>query len=115
MINNFMIRIRCRGRILLVNPDKIRWVQGAQKSVKLHFDGASCVLKNSLENMEEQLYCYDFVRIHRCTIVNVSHIRELRQWSRGTLLVFLQDGTQLLLSKSYRAHFLKHLRRKIIE
>jgi two-component system LytT family response regulator len=115
MINNLMIRIDCKGRTLLVNPDNIRWVQGARKSVTLYFDGESCVLRNSLESMEAQLICYDFVRIHRCTIVNVSHIRELRQWFRGTLLVFLQDGTKLLLSKSYRSHFLKHLRRKIIK
>jgi DNA-binding LytR/AlgR family response regulator len=115
MINNRMKPIRCHGGILLVDPDKISWVKAARNSVKVHFDGQLCFLKSSLECLERQLNSSNFVRIHRCTIVNVNCIRELRHWLRGTFQVFLEDGTQLLLSKSYRINFFKHLRLRHIE
>ncbi len=105
-----MIPIRCHEGILLVDPDKISWVKAARNSVKVHFDGQVCSLKSSLECVEQQLYSSNFVRIQRCTIVNVNCIRELRHWLRGTFQVHLEDGTQLLLSKSYRMNFFKQLR-----
>jgi two-component system LytT family response regulator len=102
MIDNRVMAIRCNGRILLVNSEKISWVEAARNSVRLHLDGECYVLRSSLDRMEQQLNGGDFVRIHRCTIVNVNHIRELRHYLRGTYQVLLQDGTQLLLSRTYR-------------
>ena len=102
--------IRCRELILRVNRDKISWVQAARNSVRVHLDGESIILKSSLYRIEQQLHSGNFVRIHRSTIINVNHIRELRYWLRGAFQVFLQDGTQLLLSKRYRISFFKHLR-----
>src|SRR5262245_57900847 len=102
--------IRSRGLILRVNTDKISWVQSAQNSVKVHLNGESIILKTSLNKIEQQLNDGNFIRIHRCTIINVNRIRELKYWLRGSFQVFLQDGTQLLLSKSYRMNFFNFLR-----
>ena len=102
--------IRSGGVILRVNTDKISWVQAAGNSVRVHLNGESVILKRPLNKIEQQLNDGNFVRIHRGTIINVNRIRELRHWLRGTFKVFLQDGTQLLLSKSYRRNFFNFLR-----
>jgi two-component system LytT family response regulator len=102
MIDNRVMAIRSNGRILLVNSDQISWVEAARNSVRIHLGEESYLLKSSLDRMEQQLNGGEFVRIHRCTIVNLNHIRELRHWLRGTYQVFLQDGTKLLLSRGYR-------------
>lgn len=104
-----MIPIRCNGGVLFINPGKISCIQATRKWVKVDFDGESCVLKSSLDIMEQQLKDSEFVRIHRRTIVNVNRIRELRSWLRGSFQVFLQDGTQLLLSKKYRINVFRLL------
>ena len=105
---NFIV-IRSSGLILRVDTEKISWVQAARDSVRIHFSGESIILKSSLNQVEQQLNDGNFVRIHRGAIINVNRIRELRHWLRGTFKVFLQDGTQLLLSKSYRKNFFNFL------
>jgi len=105
-----VVVIRSRGLILRVNTDKISWVQAAKNSVAVHLNGEAIILKSTLFQIEQQLNDGNFVRIHRGTIINVNRIRELKHWVRGTFKVFLQDGTQLLLSKSYRRNFFNFLR-----
>lgn len=101
--------IRSSRLILRVNTDKISWVQAARNSVTVHLNDESIILKSSLNKIEKQLNDGNFVRIHRGTIINVNRIRELRHWLRGTFQVFLQDGTQLLLTKNYRRNFFNFL------
>ena len=57
----------------------------------------------TLQEYEEQLDPARFARIHRATIVNLDFVRELRPWFRGDYLVQLTDGTELKLSRHYRA------------
>lgn len=102
--------IRSSALILRVNTDKISWVQAARNSVKVHLNGESIILKSSLNKIEQQLNDGTFIRIHRYTIINVNCIRELKYGLRGSFQVFLMDGTQLLLSKSYRMNFFNFLR-----
>jgi two-component system, LytTR family, response regulator len=102
--------IRSSGLILRVNTDEISWVQAARNSVRIHLNGESIILKSSLNKIEQQLNDGNFIRIHRYSIINVNRIRELKYWLRGSFQVFLEDGTQLLLSKSYRMNFFNFLR-----
>jgi two-component system LytT family response regulator len=107
--SDFVI-IRSNGLILRVNTAEIRWVQAGRNSVTVYLNGESIVLKSSLNKIEQELNDGNFIRIHRYTIINVNQIRELKHWLRGSFQVFLQDGTQLLLSKRYRMNFFRFLR-----
>jgi len=44
-----------------------------------------------------------FVRIHRSAIVNAERVKELRPRDKGEYTVVLNDGTELKLSRNYRA------------
>ncbi len=46
-----------------------------------------------------------FIRIHRSRIVNVDRVREIHPWSHGDQLLVLQDGTELWMSRRYRARW----------
>jgi two-component system LytT family response regulator len=52
--------------------------------------------------LETQLDPNRFVRIHRCSIVNVERIKQLQPWFRGDYLVLLNNGPELKMSRSYR-------------
>jgi DNA-binding LytR/AlgR family response regulator len=62
------------------------------------------MLRETMTAMMERLDPGRFVRIHRCTIVNLEYVRELRSLCGGGYTVFMRDGTQLALSRTYRSN-----------
>jgi two-component system, LytTR family, response regulator len=78
------------------------WMEAARNSVRIHLRTESIVLKSSLDRILNEIDGGTFVRIHRGTIVNIFHIRELCHWLRGTYRVILTDRTDLLMSRTYR-------------
>jgi two-component system LytT family response regulator len=66
-------------------------------------------MKSTLDRLQDELDSRTFVRVHRSTIVNLNHIRELRHWLRGTYRIILEDGTQLLLSRNHKDHLFNTL------
>ncbi len=108
-MNGSTLACKINGSILLVKSESIEWVEAARNSVKVHMGEEAFVLKTCLDELQEKLNTSTFIRIHRATIVNVEHIRELRPWLRGTYRVVLLNGTHLLLSRNYRSHFFEVL------
>jgi two-component system LytT family response regulator len=48
------------------------------------------------------------MRIHRSTIINLQHIREVRSLQSGDAMVVLSDGTALGISRTYRDAIHRH-------
>lgn len=96
------LAVRTGGRIDLVRVDEIDWVEGSGVYVRLHVGERTHLLRESLARLEEQLPAGRFARIHRSTIVNLARVRALDHLARGEYVVYLDDGTQLKLSRSYR-------------
>jgi two-component system LytT family response regulator len=96
------LAIKSGDRVSLIKTSEIDWIEGAGVYVRLHVGKKSHLLRETLSNLEEQLDPDQFVRIHRSTIVNVERVRELKSYFHGEYIVYLQDGTQLKLSRSYR-------------
>lgn len=51
------------------------------------------VIDQTIADLEQRLDPRRFLRIHRATLVNTEHIRELYTWFGGKMLVRLKDGT----------------------
>lgn len=96
------LAIKSGDRVSLIKTQEIDWIEGAGVYVRLHVGKKSHLLRETLSNLEEQLDPDHFVRIHRSTIVNVERVRELKSYFHGEYIVYLNDGTQLKLSRSYR-------------
>ena len=103
------IAIRDRDRVLFVDVSDVDWVGADGDYVRIHANGKSHLVRDTMAAMEQRLDPATFVRIHRSSIVNVSRIRELRPYSSREYAVILRDGTRLRLSRRYRdrlrAHF----------
>ncbi|MHA6250557.1 LytTR family DNA-binding domain-containing protein [Oceanobacillus sp. CAU 1775] len=65
--------------------------------------------KNTLQEFEYILPKEIFVRCHRSFIVNVHHIDEIFPDTHSTLLLSMNDGTQIPVSQSYSSYFRKLL------
>ncbi|MCI0415811.1 LytTR family transcriptional regulator DNA-binding domain-containing protein, partial [bacterium] len=58
-----------------------------------------------LTALETKLNPKLFARIHRSSIVNLERIKELQPWFHGDYRVILSNGTELILSRTYRKRF----------
>ena len=101
--------IRLGGRILVVKPDEIDWIQGAGNYSELHVGSAVHLLRGTLAELEEQLSPTKFIRISRSLIVNVDRIREIRAKSHGDYVVVLRDGKNLSATRNHRETLLRWL------
>jgi two-component system LytT family response regulator len=94
--------VQSGGSIRILKYSDIDWVESAGNYVRLHLGTEAYLYRKTMQHMEESLDASKFVRIHRCSIVNVDRIRELQPLFKGTYTVVLQDGTKLTLTPLYR-------------
>jgi two-component system, LytTR family, response regulator len=97
--------IRSAGRVVFLRTDDVEWFEACANYVRLHLGKETHLLRGTMNVLESQLDPQKFVRIHRCTIVKVERIKELRSSFEGEYAVILQDGTRLHMSRSYRRRF----------
>lgn len=97
------IAVRSRGKVAFVQTDDITRIESAGNYARLFAGKENHLIRETLTALEGKLDPQKFVRIHRSTIVNVTTIRELRPWFAGDYIVVLHDGTELTLSRTYRA------------
>ncbi len=97
------LMVKSRGRVFFLNTGEIDWIEAAGNYVQLHVGGDSHLIRETMGGLESKLNPEQFLRIHRSTIVNISRIKELEPWFNGEYAVNLKDGTQLMLSRTYRS------------
>jgi two-component system LytT family response regulator len=97
------IPIRTDGRVRLLPVAEIDWIESSDNHVKIHANGQTYVVRQTLQRMEASLSPGEFVRVHRSSILNVARIKEIQPWYNGEYVVILRDGTQVRTSRGYRA------------
>ena len=70
---------------------------------KSHARGEAYLIRERISALQERLDARRFARIHRTAIVNLAFVREMRPWFNSAFVVLLDDGTELRLSRRYRA------------
>ncbi len=90
---------------VLLRTASIQWIEAEDNYVRLHVEGTSHLLRQTMNGILERLDPSRFKRIHRSAIANLDFIKELQPWSGGDLLVIMRDGTRLTLSRTYRDVF----------
>lgn len=94
--------VRSAGRILFLKAVEIDWIEAADYYARLHTNGASYLIRESMNELEKTLDPARFVRIHRSVIVNLDRVRELKPMLRGEHLVVMRDGRELRMSRGRR-------------
>jgi two-component system, LytTR family, response regulator len=94
--------IRCSGRILFVKTEQIAWIEAEGNYVRVAVGGDTHLLRETLSALERRLDPGRFVRIHRCSIVNIDRVRELHPLFHGDFTVVMEGGKRLTLSRSHR-------------
>jgi two-component system LytT family response regulator len=88
-------------RNVMVEMSEIRWIEAERSYARIYLSSVSYAMRISLGRIGERLDPDRFVRIHRSTIVNLDHVREVVRWFGSDYLVRLNDGAELRLSRTY--------------
>ena len=104
------IPIKTGGRLRLVDPSHIDWVEAQGNYVALHAGGNMQLVRRTLTDFETELDASRFVRIHRSMIVAVDRIDEMTPLPNGDATLRLQDNRELRVSRRYREEVVRRWR-----
>ena len=97
--------MRSQDHAWFVRVSDIEWIEAADYNVRIHTAAQTYTTRETLSGLAEQLDPRRFVRVHRSTIVNLDHVREIQPYFHGAYILVLQDGTELRLSRARRHAF----------
>lgn len=104
--------VRDGVRTVVIPHDDIVWIEAEDYYVRVHARGGRTLARISIRALSETLQGTNLVRVHRSAIVNVACIRTVEPLASGDQRVVLQDGTELRVSRTYRAGLDARLRRE---
>lgn len=95
--------VRERGRVEVVDVERIVWVEARGDYVRLHTKDRKVLLRETMTALVKQLDPTRFVRVHRSTIVNLDRVTKVdfladRAWS-----VTLEDGSSHKIGRQHRS------------
>ncbi|MGN6514431.1 MAG: LytR/AlgR family response regulator transcription factor [Rhizomicrobium sp.] len=100
------IDVKTRGREFRVDLRDVDWIESQGNYLALHCGRDTYLLRMGLAALEAKLDPQRFVRIHRRVIVALDRVRALAPLGAGDAGLHLSDGTELRLSRTYRASFI---------
>lgn len=95
--------VRDKDRFVKIHVHDIRWVEGLDHYIVLQLRNGKQILHSTLKKMEERLYEFGFVRIHKSYIVNMEEVSSVCNYKVELGKVELPVG------RSYRDSLMKRL------
>jgi two-component system, LytTR family, response regulator len=87
------------GSIVLIKPSDVECVEAEENSLVIRCGTRIYEIRETLSRFHKRLNPSVFYRIHRSTVVNINHIREIRPWFHGYHIVILNSGRELRMSR----------------
>src|ERR1700679_1013211 len=95
--SRFSMRLvfKSRGRIVFLPVSDIRWISAEENYVRVCTDTENHLLRETMAHIEERLDPEMFLRVHRSSIVNLQHVKEVRSEPNGDFTVVLINAQKL--------------------
>ncbi|MEO6285201.1 MAG: LytTR family DNA-binding domain-containing protein [Dyadobacter sp.] len=102
---NDQVFVKDGEKCWFVKLGKIRLFESMGNYVRLHFDDQKPLVLKSLNNLEEKLDPNTYFRANRKHIINLHWIEKIEPWFSGGLLVTLQGGDKIEISRRQAIRF----------
>ena len=102
---NDQVFVKDGEKCWFVKLGKIRLFESMGNYVRLHFDDQKPLVLKSLNNLEERLDPGTYFRANRKHIINLHWIEKIEPWFSGGLLVTLQGGDKIEISRRQAIRF----------
>lgn len=103
------IPVKQGNKTVLIEPGNILYIIASGYYAEIYTTSGKFVLRESLNNLEEQLSKNIFFRIHRSSIVNMDQVKEIVHSEYSEIDARMIDGKLLHISKSNKKEFLEKL------
>lgn len=97
------------GQTYLLNPADVVYIDTADKRIFIYTPKDIYETQLRLYELEEQLPPSDFFRANKSCIVGIRHIRSVKADIDGRLLLTMDSGDKLWVSRQYAADFRKKI------
>lgn len=105
----YKIPVKQGNKTVLIEPGNILYIIASGYYAEIYTTSGKFVLRESLNNLEEQLSKKLFFRIHRSTIVNMDQVKEIVHSEYSEIDARMKDDKLLHISKSNKKEFLEKL------
>jgi two-component system LytT family response regulator len=86
-------------KIEFIKTESIYWIEACDQYIRIYCSGPCCRSRVRISDLDGRLEPTKFLRIHRCAIVNLQHVREVLLNNRKECYAILNDGTKLRVSR----------------
>lgn len=97
------------NKTVLLDPINIMYITASGSYVEIFVENKKYVLRESLSNLCETLDGNKFIRIHRSSMVNLRHVKEIVHSEFSEIDARMTDNTFLHISKTYKNDFLEKI------
>lgn len=99
--DNFIVQVKNYAHVLKIRD--IVYISAAKQYTTLTMsDKKTYLIRKSLNSWDEILPEKTFLRVHRCTIININYIRKMETWSNSGYVIYLENVEEpVLLSRRY--------------
>jgi DNA-binding LytR/AlgR family response regulator len=96
------VPVHSARRILLLPVEDIRWFGVEHRLVYAHTGERAYMTNATLRELEERLDPDAFFRVHKASLVNLRHVREIVPWFGGRYKLVMRDhaGSEVAVSRS---------------
>lgn len=95
------VLVKKGGRVYFFKTAEIEWIEAYGNYVRLHFETATHLLRETISSLESQLDPNKFVRVHRSGLVNIECVREIETMFGGRAKIILTSGEEIIASRRY--------------
>jgi two-component system LytT family response regulator len=94
------LAVRDRDRICVLDVDEVDWIGVEDEQVVIHVGDRAYPTRRTLAALEARLDPAYFFRAHRSAIVNLSRVKEVIPWFKGSHRLRLTTGAEVDLSRA---------------
>ncbi|HZH60424.1 MAG TPA: LytTR family DNA-binding domain-containing protein [Metabacillus sp.] len=102
--------VEAEGEIFYLEPADILYIYRDEKVTKLITKTGEFETKTPLKELESKLSAFDFFRIHKSYLVNLSYVSKLTPWFNGAYQLQIEGRDEMLaVSRNYVKSLRTHL------
>lgn len=103
------ITVKSVGKIELIPYAEIYCLKASSNYIEIHLQDRSVLHRDSLINLEAQLASFNFLRVHRSSIINLKRIKQIKSSQGRYNSIVLANDLSVKLSGAYRHQLFKYL------
>ncbi|PVW17180.1 LytR/AlgR family response regulator transcription factor [Marixanthomonas spongiae] len=107
--NQFKLPVKQGNKTVLLNPEHIVCIQASGCYAEIFTGDKKYVLRESLTNLCDILDSNIFLRVHRSSIVNISHVKEIVHSGFSEIDARMTNEKLVHISKSHKGTFLEKI------